>query len=392
MTQGPGHRRAMAPEQRRPIRTAARPPKGPERPQHILQRALGNRHLAGLFGSAHRAPFAGVRDDASAEAEADRVARGRPPGVSRTRESDPPAALAADRWAAHLGPGRPLEIEPRQEMESRFATRFDDVVVHRDGRAAAAANALGALAYSAGRHLVFGAGQYAPETETGRRLLAHELTHVVQQREHRAPSAIMRKDGAAPAKPKPSPSPPKECVTYWRDPSLSEKKLPGANLGQARANVEATEVGGKVIKWLNKHRIKVRVSFVAYQENIPQGATGFCDPVGPNTFQVWVRAGMLDYKFVPVAGGGQVMKEVLIDADADTIAGTLFHELLHAWFMSAYPEAGIPTGHTAAVEPELNFLGTTYYDEDQYAPEFLQKLKEFDSQRRALKQPQDAGP
>jgi hypothetical protein len=67
-------------------------------------------------------------------------------------------------------------------MESRFGHDFGTVCVHTDAKAAASARAVNAIAYTVGRDIVFGAGQYAPESPTGRRLLAHELTHVVQQR------------------------------------------------------------------------------------------------------------------------------------------------------------------------------------------------------------------
>jgi hypothetical protein len=60
--------------------------------------------------------------------------------------------------------------------------------VHTDARAAAAARAVNALAYTLGHNIVFGAGQYAPETMAGRRLLAHELTHVLQQNPAHAPT------------------------------------------------------------------------------------------------------------------------------------------------------------------------------------------------------------
>jgi hypothetical protein len=66
-------------------------------------------------------------------------------------------------------------------MESSFGADFSHVRVHRDERAAQSAEAVNALAYTVGRDVVFGAGQYAPETVKGRSLLAHELTHVVQQ-------------------------------------------------------------------------------------------------------------------------------------------------------------------------------------------------------------------
>ena len=78
--------------------------------------------------------------------------------------------------------GRPLEAQTRSFMESRFGQDFSRVRVHTDARAAESARAVNALAYTVGTNVVFGAGAYAPETSAGRRLLAHELTHVVQQR------------------------------------------------------------------------------------------------------------------------------------------------------------------------------------------------------------------
>jgi Domain of unknown function (DUF4157)/Putative peptidoglycan binding domain len=77
--------------------------------------------------------------------------------------------------------GQPLDIETRAFMEQRFGHDFSHVRVHTDGQAAESARAVNALAYTVGRDVVFGAGQHAPQTEAGRRLLAHELTHVVQQ-------------------------------------------------------------------------------------------------------------------------------------------------------------------------------------------------------------------
>jgi hypothetical protein len=66
-------------------------------------------------------------------------------------------------------------------MEGRFGHDFSRVRLHVDARAAAAAEAVDSFAYTVGRDIVFGPGQYAPETRAGRRLLAHELAHVVQQ-------------------------------------------------------------------------------------------------------------------------------------------------------------------------------------------------------------------
>lgn len=77
--------------------------------------------------------------------------------------------------------GQPLSEHTRAFTEPRFGHDFGDVRVHTDARAAESARAIDALAYTVGRDIVFGADRYAPETEAGGYLLAHELTHVAQQ-------------------------------------------------------------------------------------------------------------------------------------------------------------------------------------------------------------------
>lgn len=74
-----------------------------------------------------------------------------------------------------------LDAATRQDMETAFGHDFSKVRVHADASAAKASDALGANAYTVGRDVVFGAGKYEPSTSSGRRLLAHELAHVVQQ-------------------------------------------------------------------------------------------------------------------------------------------------------------------------------------------------------------------
>jgi hypothetical protein len=77
--------------------------------------------------------------------------------------------------------GQPLDAGTRVFMESRFGHDFSQVRVHTDTKAATSARAMYALAYTLGHDVVFGSGQYAPHTSAGQRLVAHELTHVVQQ-------------------------------------------------------------------------------------------------------------------------------------------------------------------------------------------------------------------
>ena len=81
-----------------------------------------------------------------------------------------------------LGRGAPLPDDVRAEMESRFGTSFADVRVHADPAAHALASAVDAKALACASDVVFGSGRFAPASGEGRRLLAHELAHVVQQR------------------------------------------------------------------------------------------------------------------------------------------------------------------------------------------------------------------
>lgn len=78
-------------------------------------------------------------------------------------------------------PGQPLDSATRAFFEPRFGHDFSRVRVHTDSKAAGSAQAMNARAYTVNRDLVFGDGQFAPSTTRGTRLLAHELTHVVQQ-------------------------------------------------------------------------------------------------------------------------------------------------------------------------------------------------------------------
>jgi len=78
-------------------------------------------------------------------------------------------------------PGQPLDGATRAYFEPRFGQDFSTVRVHSDAAAQQSAGELGAFAYTVGPDIVFGAGAFAPQTGEGRRLIAHELTHVVQQ-------------------------------------------------------------------------------------------------------------------------------------------------------------------------------------------------------------------
>jgi len=78
--------------------------------------------------------------------------------------------------------GRPLDAETRGEMEGRLGHDFSDVRVHDDGAAHESAKAVNAHAYTVGSNVVFQRDKYDPGSADGKVMLAHELTHVVQQR------------------------------------------------------------------------------------------------------------------------------------------------------------------------------------------------------------------
>ncbi|HET7461541.1 MAG TPA: DUF4157 domain-containing protein [Longimicrobium sp.] len=102
---------------------------------------------------------------------------------AKSAGGDPHAGREAPFEARDIlqSPGEPLDAGTRSFMEPRFGAGFGGVRIHTGASADVAARSVGARAYTVGNHVVFGAGQYTPGNDAGKRLLAHELTHVVQQ-------------------------------------------------------------------------------------------------------------------------------------------------------------------------------------------------------------------
>src|SRR5256886_6876890 len=99
--------------------------------------------------------------------------------VSAALEEQEPALV---KDVVGSGGGSPLDRDTRGFMESRLGADFSDVRVHTDAKASESARSVQAHAYTVGSDVVFQSGQYTPESDSGKRMLAHELTHVVQQR------------------------------------------------------------------------------------------------------------------------------------------------------------------------------------------------------------------
>lgn len=130
-----------------------------------------------------RMPLSGHAHDAeTGEAASTRVSRHASAPATPHAHDAPPSVHSALR-----SPGSPLDATTREFMESRFGRDFGRVRVHTDREAADSAGSVSARAYTVGNHIVFGRGEYAPASSAGRHLLAHELTHVLQQRGAGAP-------------------------------------------------------------------------------------------------------------------------------------------------------------------------------------------------------------
>jgi hypothetical protein len=115
----------------------------------------------------------------------DLLSRKETPGAASEVSASTAAEIAGMR-----GGGAALPAPARDFFEPRFGYDFSRVRVHTDPRAARTTREVGARAFTVGRDIAFAPGEYRPETEAGRSLLAHELTHVVQQGEQ--VRAVMR--------------------------------------------------------------------------------------------------------------------------------------------------------------------------------------------------------
>jgi len=110
------------------------------------------------------------------EGKDDKRLQKEPAGLAETSIGAAPASV----HAVLRSQGQPLDVSTRAYFEPRFGQEFADVRVHTGMAAARSAREVSAHAYTVGQNIVFAAGRFAPATQTGRRLIAHELTHVVQ--------------------------------------------------------------------------------------------------------------------------------------------------------------------------------------------------------------------
>ncbi len=216
------------------------------------------------------------------EQEADRVADkvlavpGRhavsdaPPRIQRFsgQPSWQTATAPASIDLALASPGRPLEPALRQDMEQRFGHDFSQVQVHSDDAAQQSAREVNANAYTVGHNIVFGAGQFVPETHAGRRLLAHELTHVVQQSQTDQLLAVQRQTFVGgpgkTAKDKDRP------LTVFQGPMLPTSS-PGGTVVPGTAGTAQNCAGDScsINKWINWPFLGLEVPGFPLSANLP---------------------------------------------------------------------------------------------------------------------------
>ncbi len=170
----------------------------------------------------------------------------------RAKHLDPRASFEAgsaveEQLAVQQGAGAPLPHEVRAFMEPRFGADFGGVRLHTDSGAAQLNQELHARAFTHGQDIYLGEGQYAPGTDAGKRLLAHELTHVVQQTGRTQSPAVRRETDLA------------ELPTTKEAPPKFVSDAPAMNL-LAHVPPPVPKVGSKVPPPLPERRSKLSSS------------------------------------------------------------------------------------------------------------------------------------
>ena len=227
-------------------------------PRHIqaLQRTVGNQATTRFIQAKLRVGPTDNRHEREAGRVAAKVVRApapRPLTTRREREDEElrlrtkSAATGAFTVSSDLerrltyrkGNGSPLPDSTRAFMEPRFGANFGDVRVHTGREATQISRQINAKAFTHGQDIYFGAGGYQPETDAGKRLLAHELTHVVQQKgaavikPYVSPRASLNKDTAA------------KSVPIHRAPSQNVQRIFGRGKTTRKSRVYKGRPGGR---------------------------------------------------------------------------------------------------------------------------------------------------
>jgi hypothetical protein len=267
--------------------------------------------------------------------------------------------------------GQALPGAQRQRFERAFDHDFGHVRVHNDAPAQRAAEALNAFAFALGSDLYFGSGAFAPGTSTGERLLAHELTHVVQHDEGRLPSASS--DGLSVSSP---------SDAHEREAYANERHIPRL-ISQLALDRSANELGASAFVaeareldtartppdvlgtlrtmsaalGLGPNAVTVRTDEQAVSQVRALGTRGLAEggtiKLDPSAFDARSADGrsLLAHELIHVAqdtlgSAAHTVDGSLAEAEAHTLG-----DALAAGHAVDSPVVGIPSGHTAAEGP-----------------------------------------
>lgn len=320
---------------------------------------------AGFMPRSSRLRISRPTDPAEREAEAvaDRVSRGEPATVDGTGTgTSTGAGTAADLdtgiASIRVG-GEPLDVSTRTFMEQRFHHDFSSVRVHRDDAAATTARSVRAEAFTVGTDIAFAGGRYQPATQAGRHLLAHELTHVVQQSQSGHGRSVQRQpvDCTAGVTGVPAPRDPVAELTAAHERALDSartalQQVEAVRRGQPVSRIVrrsldfhfATPGAAQLTVIANRYRgIITRLSAGTriYRCNI----RGQCGGAGSETYAT---------QMCPAGGNRARICRDFFDQDMHTKASTLVHEAAHA--------VGVDCSGTEIYITDSNYPGPTPTD------------------------------
>jgi Domain of unknown function (DUF4157) len=254
-------------------------------------------------------------------------------------------------------PGQSLDPAVRGFMEPRFKYDFGRVRIHADAVAAASAQAIDANAYTLGQHIVFGPGQYAPASDPGKRLLAHELAHVAQQRSDAAP-LIARQPAQTPeqAHEAAHAAQPQQPATAQQGTcsklDLTALQLPRKNNGGAEF-FETTVKGIRFLAAVDaKQSSTVRANVKGAAEQIEKLNLATTDSASK-------------VKLVIVTGGGSEFRSlcgqpVLLVDPQEFTPETAAHETMHRLTALLHQQSQTTGGQSAGAKSFLNKVADIY--------------------------------
>jgi hypothetical protein len=275
------------------------------------------------------------------------------------RKEEPGGANGAGElpmgFAGRMQGGAPLDVASRAFFEPRFGRDFGDVRVHADTNAATAARSIRARAFTLGRNVAFAAGEYNPQSERGRGLLAHELVHVVQQSHGSAPS---RQSHGVPALSRAVPGRIQRALVATGDSAgfaslvnsiLSvQQEVVVSPTGQV--TLRATQVQGPPTREaaalatvLNRVIGDSHTTTIAFTHGLTT-----TDPVEQQVIVGSYTLGMIDLDDIGAFGTGEGISS----------ASSLLHEIQEQYRRQVFRE-GYPVAHASGMAEERNATGAT---------------------------------